>query len=114
MTTEQSLSLAGKIAVVTGSGKENGIGAGIALSLAQAGARVTINYVSEATASRVTQVVNRIEAAAGKGSVLVVQADVSSPAGASKIIQETLTGFGVDHIDILGMTYLSLSLRITD
>jgi len=96
------LSLSGKIAIVTGSGKENGIGAGIALTLARAGARVAINYVSESTSARSVEVVSKIEAAAGKGSVIVVQADISTPTGASKLIQGTLSGFGVDHVDILG------------
>ncbi len=56
-----SLSLANMVAIITGSGKENGIGAGIALALAKAGARVVLNYVSENTAKRVPAVVERIE-----------------------------------------------------
>jgi len=101
-----SLSLANKVAIVTGSGKENGIGAGIALALAHAGARVAINYVSDATAPRAATVVSKIEAEAGKDSVLVIPADISTTDGASKLVQETLAGFKVDHIDILG-TYHS-------
>lgn len=99
--TSDSLSLVGKVAIVTGSGKENGIGAGIALTLAKAGARVVINYMSDSTAARAVQVVERIEKAAGKGSAIVVQADISNPEGAEKIVKETLSGFGVDHVDIL-------------
>ncbi|KAM0525691.1 hypothetical protein ACHAPE_000402 [Trichoderma viride] len=93
--------LAGKIAIVTGAGKENGIGAGIALNLARRGARVAINYVSEATAERVVSVVANIEKAAGKGSVIVVQADIGELSGVQKLVNETLSGFGVDRIDIL-------------
>lgn len=101
MSTD-SLSLVNKVAIVTGSGRENGIGAGIALALAKAGARVTINYVSETSAPRAAQVVSNIEAAVGKGVAASVRADVSTPEGSRKIVDETLRSFGVDHIDIVG------------
>lgn len=93
--------LAGRVAIVTGAGKENGIGADIVLNLARRGARVAINYVSEATAERVVSVVANIEKAAGKGSVIVVQADIGELSGVQKLVNETLSGFGVDRIDIL-------------
>ncbi|PNP54566.1 hypothetical protein THARTR1_05123 [Trichoderma harzianum] len=80
MSTAESLSLAGKTAIITGSGKENGIGAAIALALARNGARVAINYVSEATAPR---------------------ADVTTPEGTKKLVEKAIEGFGVDRIDIL-------------
>ncbi|UKZ83029.1 hypothetical protein TrVFT333_010830 [Trichoderma virens FT-333] len=96
-----SLSLANKVAIITGSGRENGIGAAIALTLAKAGARVVINYVSDSTAPRAETVRTGIEAAAGKNSVVVVQADVSTEEGCKKIVGETLTKFGVNHIDII-------------
>ncbi|KAL7785853.1 hypothetical protein V8C37DRAFT_393258 [Trichoderma ceciliae] len=96
-----SLSLANKVAIITGSGKENGIGAAIALNLAKSGARVVVNYVSDSTASRAETVRAKIEAAAGKGSVIVVQADVSTQEGSKKLVGEALAGFEVDHIDIL-------------
>ncbi|KAH8683705.1 hypothetical protein BGZ61DRAFT_425013 [Ilyonectria robusta] len=95
------LSLPNKVAIITGSGRENGIGAGIALALARAGAHVTINYVSESSASRAADVVSTIESAVGKGRVHVVRADVSTAEGSKKIVDETLKAFGVDHIDIL-------------
>ncbi|KAJ4861353.1 enoyl-(Acyl carrier protein) reductase domain-containing protein [Trichoderma breve] len=75
--------LANKIAIITGSGKENGIGAAIALTLARAGARVTINHVSDSSAAR------------------AVEADVSTAEGTKKIVEGTLSGFKVDHIDII-------------
>lgn len=102
MSSANSLSLTDKVAIITGSGKENGIGAGIALTLARAGASVVINYVSETTTSRATEVVTKIEAEVGKGRIIVVQADVSTPEGTKKLVQETLKGFDVKHIDILG------------
>ncbi|POR38711.1 Uncharacterized protein TPAR_01095 [Tolypocladium paradoxum] len=101
MPSSDSLSLADKVAVVTGSGRENGIGAAIALALARAGARVTVNYVSESSASRAAEVGAGIESAVGNGRVAIVQADVSTREGSKKIVDETLAGFGVDHIDIV-------------
>ncbi|KAL7902721.1 hypothetical protein HDV63DRAFT_413210 [Trichoderma sp. SZMC 28014] len=101
MSNTDSLSLAGKIAIVTGSGKENGIGAAIALALARNGARVAINYVSEATAPRAAKVAASIEAVAGKNSVAVIQQDISTPEGTKKLVAEVINAFEVDRIDIL-------------
>ncbi|CAM1503493.1 Fc.00g010840.m01.CDS01 [Cosmosporella sp. VM-42] len=101
MSSVDSLSLADKVAVITGSGRENGIGAGIALTLARAGARVTINYISESSASRAAEVHSNIESAVGKGRVALVKADVSTREGSNKIVDETLKAFGVNHIDII-------------
>lgn len=102
MSATDSLSLKGKVAIITGSGKENGIGSATALELAKAGARVVINYVSDATAARSVEVIDKIEAAAGKGSVIAVQADISTLEGAKKLVDDSLAGFKVDHVDILG------------
>ncbi|KAM0274305.1 hypothetical protein ACHAQH_007979 [Verticillium albo-atrum] len=41
--------LQGKVPIVTGSGRENGIGAGIALAFARNGASVVVNYVSDSS-----------------------------------------------------------------
>lgn len=95
-----TLSLEGKVAIVTGSGRENGIGAGIAAALARNGARVAINYVSDSTAPRAAEVVNRIESQGGR--VVAIQADVSTSEGASKLVRETAKAFDTEHIDILG------------
>lgn len=109
MSDTASISLDGKVAIVTGSGRENGLGAGIALSLARAGARVTVNYVSDASASRADEVVAKIESAVGKGKVALVKTDVTTREGSAKIVQDTLSAFGVDHIDILGEWCLAAS-----
>ncbi|KAJ8103358.1 hypothetical protein POJ06DRAFT_247381 [Lipomyces tetrasporus] len=101
MSSTDSLSLSNKVAIITGSGKENGIGAAIALTLARSGARVTINYVSDSTALRAAKVLSTIESAVGKGRAIAVKADVSTAEGSKKIVEETLSGFGVDHINII-------------
>ncbi|KAK9490505.1 hypothetical protein V1508DRAFT_424651 [Lipomyces doorenjongii] len=101
MSSTDSLSLSNKVVIITGSGKENGIGAAIALTLARSGARVTINYVSDSSASRAAKVLSTIESAVGKGRAIAVKADVSTAEGSKKIVEETLSGFGVDYINII-------------
>jgi NAD(P)-dependent dehydrogenase (short-subunit alcohol dehydrogenase family) len=94
-----NLSLAGKVAIVTGSGRENGIGAAIATTLARNGAAVTINYVSEASKPRAQSVAEKIRAEGGKATVIRAAVDQE---GAQKLVDGTLKAFGTDHIDILG------------
>ncbi|KAJ5223882.1 hypothetical protein N7468_008424 [Penicillium chermesinum] len=96
---QDTLSLAGKVAIVTGSGRESGIGAAIAFIFARNGARVTINHVSDASAPRATNVAKVIQAQGGAATV--IQADISTQEGAAKLVQGTLAAFGVDHVDIL-------------
>ncbi|KAJ4258897.1 hypothetical protein NW762_007984 [Fusarium torreyae] len=94
-----SLSLQGKVAIVTGSGRENGIGAGVALALARNSASVVVNYVSDSTKNRAADVCRTLIEAGGKA--IVVQAPVDTPEGAQHLINKTLEGFNTDHIDIL-------------
>jgi NAD(P)-dependent dehydrogenase (short-subunit alcohol dehydrogenase family) len=94
------LSLTGKVAIVTGSGRENGLGASIARALARNGAAVAINYVSESSAPRAASVAESIRSAGG--TVTVVAADVTTPTGAEHLVRETLHAFGGSKIDILG------------
>lgn len=97
-----TLTLAGKVAIVTGSGRENGIGAAIARAFARNGASVTIHYVSESSTERARKTAQSIRDEFGV-AVAVVQADVSTQEGAQKIVADTLKQLGVDHVDILGM-----------
>ncbi|KAF2093580.1 NAD(P)-binding protein [Rhizodiscina lignyota] len=93
------LSLAGKVAIVTGSGRTNGIGAAIALALAKRGAAVTVNYVSESSSSKAAEVEKTIKNAGGK--VTVIRADIGVPAQAKDLVTKTLSAFNTDKIDIL-------------
>lgn len=95
-----TLSLEGKVAIVTGSGRENGIGAGIALALARNGASVVVNHLSDSSADRAANVAQMLRQAGGKA--IVVQTSVDTLEGAKYIVQKTLEGFQTDHIDILG------------
>ncbi|KAF7978627.1 hypothetical protein HWV62_45116 [Athelia sp. TMB] len=89
-----SLKLAGKSAIVTGSSRS--IGAAIAQRLAEDGANVIINYVSNSQAA--DQVVESINSK-GAGKAVAVQADVSSAAGAKQLLDATIAAFG--QLDIL-------------
>ena len=84
----------GKVAIVTGASR--GIGRGIALRLAQEGARVVINHRSSPEeAAETAQLIQAI----GNGEALVVQADVSQFDEAQRLAKETVEAFG--QIDIL-------------
>ncbi|KAI1104059.1 putative short-chain dehydrogenase [Jackrogersella minutella] len=100
MPADNFADLAGKVAIITGSGRENGIGAAIARTLARNGVSVTINHVSEDTAVRATELAQSIRDEYGVG-VALVQTDISTPEGARTIVTETLRQLGVDHVDIL-------------
>ena len=101
-----TLSLAGKVAIVTGSGRENGIGAGIVRALARNGAAVTINCVSDATVPRAEALAQSLREEGQTASV--VQADIRTYQGAKKLVDETLKGLGCDKIDILGTWILAI------
>jgi 3-oxoacyl-[acyl-carrier protein] reductase len=80
MTSMLTIDLTGRRALVTGA--QQGIGAAIALALAQAGADVAINYLDDATAAgHVAEAVR----AHGRRAALV-QGDVGGPDGAAAIV----------------------------
>jgi NAD(P)-dependent dehydrogenase (short-subunit alcohol dehydrogenase family) len=82
------MSLTGKHALVTGGSR--GIGRGIALKLAEQGARVAVHYyVNEAAA---TETLERIRKHGGDG--LVVQADVSKPDDVRRMIHVAVDHYG--------------------
>ena len=89
------LQLTGKVAIVTGSSK--GLGLASARALIAEGASVTIcarggDILAKAAAS--------LRALSGaEGSVLEVEADVSTAAGCERVVKDTLARFG--RIDIL-------------
>lgn len=85
--------LSGKRALVTGASR--GIGAAIALALADRGADVAITYLN--SGDRAAEVVQAIEARGGRG--LAIQADSGDPAAVPRSIEETVGEFG--GLDIL-------------
>ncbi|KAF1956787.1 NAD(P)-binding protein [Byssothecium circinans] len=93
-----SLPLAGKVAIVTGGSR--GIGAGIALELAQRGAKVTIVYTSPKSKAASQDVASRIAALNNGSQAIAVQADLSTVEAPDKIVSATTEAFG-EKIDIL-------------
>ncbi|NCF68138.1 MAG: glucose 1-dehydrogenase [Chloroflexi bacterium] len=89
----QFFDFSGQAAIVTGSG--SGLGSGIAVRFAQAGAKVVVNYRSSAAGAEV--VVGEIEASGG--TAVSIQADVSQKEGARRLIAETVNHFG--RLDVL-------------
>ncbi len=87
------MQLKGRTALVTGGSR--GIGRAIALSLAQEGADVAVNYVSSEGAAK--EVVERIHAM-GRQAILA-QADVADYPDTYRMAQDVLKQFG--HLDIL-------------
>jgi 3-oxoacyl-[acyl-carrier protein] reductase len=85
--------LSGKVAIVTGGGRN--IGRAIALQLAQAGAAVVVNVRSNK--AEADAVVREIEAAGGKA--LAVIGDVADPKAVAALAEAALKRFG--RIDIL-------------
>src|SRR5579871_6210592 len=85
-----ALPLQGKVALVTGAGKN--IGRAIALTLARDGATVLVNGRSDKTA--VEEVVREIEGAGGKAQAAM--GDVSDPAVPGKLAEQAAKLGGVD------------------
>lgn len=83
--------LEGKVAMVTGAGQ--GIGRGIALSLAQEGAHVVVNDIVWDTAQATAEEVKRL----GRRS-LAVQADVSQSTQVSELVDRASEEFDAVHI----------------
>jgi len=85
--------LEGKIALVTGSSQ--GIGQGVAVRLAQEGAKIVVNYHSHPEGADDT--LKQIHDAGSEG--IAIQADLSQTAEIDSLIQQSLAKYG--QIDIL-------------
>ena len=87
-------SLEGAVVVVTGSSR--GIGRAIAEELGSAGAKVVVNYAKSKEAAE--DLVAKLQQSGSSESV-AIQADVSDPEQAARLIEETFQRFG--RIDVL-------------
>lgn len=86
-------SLQGAVVVVTGASR--GIGHAIAEELGLSGAKVVVNYVKSKVAA--DDLVNTLEQSGTES--IAIQADVSDPQQATRLIEETIQRFG--RIDVL-------------
>jgi glucose 1-dehydrogenase len=87
--------LQGQVAIITGAG--SGIGAGCAIELAKAGAKVVINYPIASTKELAEEVVKEI--AKNGGSAIAYRCDVSKEDEVVKMFEDVVTQFGT--VDIL-------------
>lgn len=98
------LNLKGKTVIVTGGGR--GIGAAIALALADEGANVAIADIDEATAEKVAGEV------AGKGvKSIAVATDVTDPASSQAMVERVESEFG--PVDVLVNNAAKLPVFLT-
>ncbi len=88
------MKLTGKVAIVTGGGRD--IGKAVSLKLAQQGAKVVVNYNSSATEAEAT--VAAIQKAGG--NAIAVKADITKGAEVAKLVAEAQKAFG-NEIHIL-------------
>ena len=87
-------SLNGKVAVVTGAGRD--IGRACAMRLAAAGASVSLNYMNSSAGAESACA----EIHANGGSAIATQGDMTQAEDAASLVNATTTAFG-DRIDIL-------------
>ena len=104
------MSLAGKVAVVTGGSR--GIGRAICLQLAEKGAKVVINYVSRSEAAEET----RAQVEAIGGECLLVKFNVADTSEVQEAFKDIIAECG--RIDILvcnaGITRDSLLIKMKE
>lgn len=87
------LDFSNKVAIVTGAG--SGLGQGVALRFAEAGAPVVVHYHTSATGA--VSVVDQIRVAGGQA--VAARADLASEGGGQALIQTALRAFG--RVDVL-------------
>ncbi|KAH7401454.1 hypothetical protein BKA66DRAFT_519189 [Pyrenochaeta sp. MPI-SDFR-AT-0127] len=89
-TIEQTWSLEGKVAVVTGSGR--GIGKAMAIELAKRGAKVAVNYAN--TLEGAEAVVKEIKALGNGSDAHAFKANVANVEETSKLMDDVVAHFG--------------------
>jgi 3-oxoacyl-[acyl-carrier protein] reductase len=93
MAYDFQYSLAGHVALITGSSR--GLGKAVAMGLGKKGAKVAFNYLNNTAAAEATFA--EFQAAGGQG--MLVRADASDPAAIADMVQQVESQLGV--VDIL-------------
>jgi NAD(P)-dependent dehydrogenase (short-subunit alcohol dehydrogenase family) len=106
---EQGRPLAGRVAVVTGA--STGVGQGIAIALAAAGAAVLVGYHRDESGARETVA----GITAGGGQAIAAAADIATPEGAESLIAAAVDAWG--RLDVMschaGVTAWGRFLEVT-
>ncbi|WP_165062980.1 3-oxoacyl-[acyl-carrier-protein] reductase [Adlercreutzia sp. ZJ154] len=102
-----------RVALITGANR--GIGAAIALKLAQAGMNVAINYRSESSKTSAEELRDQIEEECGV-SAMCVHADVSGFESAKDMVAKVVEHFGALHVLVnnAGITADGLIMRMSE
>ncbi|ORY03829.1 short-chain dehydrogenase/reductase-like protein SDR [Clohesyomyces aquaticus] len=90
--------LEGKVAIVTGGAR--GIGAAVAMKLAEMGANVTITFVSASSESKAEELVGKINNLGNGARAIKIQSDAATVDSPKTVVSKTLEAFG-PSIDIL-------------
>ncbi|KAK7719253.1 hypothetical protein SLS57_005751 [Botryosphaeria dothidea] len=96
--SNQPLTLAGKIAIVTGASR--GIGAAVALELANRGAKVALTFTSDSSERVTEELVAKINGLGNGAAAVKIRADLRQLDAPKKVVAETTAAFG-NAIDIL-------------
>lgn len=104
--------LSGKVSIVTGAAR--GIGAAIALKLAEHGSHIVLTYVSDGSAEKAAALVQQIEAMGVKAKAVKSNAAVFSDCEA--LVNDTVKEFGAIDICVnnAGISKDNLLLRMTE
>lgn len=104
--------LAGKVSIVTGAAR--GIGAAIALKLAEHGSHIVLTYVSDGSAEKATALVQQIEAMGVK--VKAVKSNAAIFSDCEALVNDTVKEFGAIDICVnnAGISKDNLLLRMTE
>lgn len=104
--------LEGKVSIVTGAAR--GIGAAIALKLAEHGSHIVLTYVSDGSAEKAAALVQQIEAMGVKAKAVKSNAAVFSDCEA--LVNDTVKEFGAIDICVnnAGISKDNLLLRMTE
>lgn len=104
--------LEGKVSIVTGAAR--GIGAAIALKLAEHGSHIVLTYVSDGSAEKATALVQQIEAMGVKAKAIKSNAAVFADCEA--LVNDTIKEFGAIDVCVnnAGISKDNLLLRMTE